>query len=303
MTGFVTTFILIILVGYLFTCLFTVPQRREALITFFGKHTRTETRPGLHIKYPWPFNIVAARIPTDLRQVNEMLDTKTKDDLFVNLPITIQYEIQDTARFYFDTDQPIDQMNKIVSASVRKYTSGKEFQDLYDERDEISMAVIADVKKQIMDYGIIIRRIVVDEPTAPRDVQDSFNRVRASEREKDAATNEAAADYIRRVKAAEADKERNILIGEGVAGFRQSIAQGYAEIRTQLVNDGVEPLNAERFMEEAMRLDTIRDVGDKGNMVIVVPQAGNHNNDLTSLITGAPLLEKIAEAGNKKKSA
>lgn len=303
MGGFIFTFVIIIILGYLCTCLFTVPQRREALITCFGRHTRTEIRPGLRVKWPWPFNVVAARIPTDLRQVNDMLDTKTLDDLFVRLPITIQYEIISTGTFYFDTDHPVDQMNKIVSASVRKYTSAKEFQDLYNERDEISMAVIADVKVQILEYGINIRRIVVDEPTAPKDVQDSYNRVRASEREKDAATNEAAADYIRRVKAAEADKERNILIGEGVAGFRQSIAQGYAEIRNQLVKDGVDPMNAERFMEEAMRLDTIRDVGDKGNMVIVVPQNGQNDN-LTNLITGSPILEKLAEIDKKpKKSA
>jgi regulator of protease activity HflC (stomatin/prohibitin superfamily) len=299
MASFLSILFFIILIAYLFTCLFTVPQRREALITFFGKHVRTEHHAGLHLKWPWPFNIVAARIPTDLRQVNEMLDTKTKDDLFVRLPITIQYEIRDTARFYFDTDLPIEQMNKIVSASVRKYTSGKDFQELYDERDEISLAVIDDVKAQIEDYGICIRRIVVDEPSAPKDVQDSFNRVRASEREKDAATNEAAADYIRSVKAAEADKQRNILIGEGVAGFRQSIAQGYADIRRSLVKDGVNPDVADRFMEEAMRLDTIRDVGDKGNMVIVMPQE-KHDSGLSALIAGSPILEKLQE---KKKAS
>lgn len=298
MEGFLGIFFSILFAAYLITCFFTVPQRREALITFFGKHVRTEHRPGLNIKWPWPFNIVAARIPTDLRQVNEMLDTKTKDDLFVRLPITIQYEITDTARFYFDTSEPIEQMNKIVSASVRKYTSGKDFQELYDERDEISLAVIADVKAQIMDYGINIRRIVVDEPSAPREVQDSFNRVRASEREKDAATNEAAADYIRSVKAAEADKQRNILIGEGVAGFRQSIAQGYADIRQSLVSKGVNPDIADRFMEEAMRLDTMRDIGEKGNMVIVMPDARN-DHTLSTLVAGSPLLEKLAENGKK----
>lgn len=299
MDNFSLIFPAILGIGYLVTCFFTVPQRREALITFFGKHVRTEYRPGLNIKWPWPFNIVAARIPTDLRQVNEMLDTKTKDDLFVRLPITIQYEITDTARFYFDTNMPIEQMNKIVSASVRKYTSGKDFQELYDERDEISLAVIADVKGQIMDYGINIRRIVVDEPSAPKDVQDSFNRVRASEREKDAATNEAAADYIRSVKAAEADKQRNILIGEGVAGFRQSIAEGYADIRRKLVEEGVNPDVADRFMEEAMRLDTIRDIGEKGNMVIVMPDARGGDNMLGNLISSAPILDKLSDHNKK----
>ena len=300
MGGFITIFIVLLLIAYLFTCLFTVPQRREALITCFGRHTRTEINPGLRVKWPWPFNVVAARIPTDLRQVNEMLDTKTIDDLFVRLPITIQYEITDTAVFYFDTNEPVKQMSIIVSASVRKYTSAKQFQDLYNERDEISSAVIDDVKGQILEYGINIRRIVVDEPTAPKDVQDSYNRVRASEREKDAATNEAAADYIRRVKAAEADKERNILIGEGVAGFRQSIAEGYAEIRRKLVHDGVDIVVADRFMEEAMRLDTIRDVGDKGNMVIVMP-AGQNDNAMSTLLTASPILEKINENREKLK--
>ena len=277
---------------YAATCIFTVPQRREALITSFGKHVRTEHNPGLKLKYPWPFNIVTVKIPTDLRQVNETLDTKTQDDLFVRLPITIQYEVMNTGRFYFDTNNPVDQMNKIVSAAVRKYTSGKQFQALYDERDQISQAVIDDVKAEVSDYGISIRRIVVDEPHAPKEVQDSFNRVRASEREKDAAQNEADADYIRRVKAAEADKQRNILIGEGVAGFRQSIAQGYAEIRNQLVSDGVDARAAERFMEEAMRLDTIRDVGDKGNMVIVVPGDAS-GKAITDLLTAAPVLDKL----------
>lgn len=294
---------LIPILAYLATCIYTVPQRREALITSFGKHVFTQRLPGLQIKWPWPFNVVAIKIPTDLRQVNETLDTKTKDDLFVRLPITIQYEIVDTGRFFFDTDHPVDQMNKIVSASVRKYTSGKQFQELYDERDEISEAVIQDVVDQIAEYGIQIRRIVVDEPSAPDEVQDSFNRVRASEREKDAAQNEAAADYIRRVKAAEADKERNILIGEGVAGFRQSIAEGYTQIRRELVGEGVNPDVAERFMEEAMRLDTIRDVGEKGNMVIVLPPGqAVANQNIMDLITNSPVLEKVI-ANKKKPSA
>ncbi len=286
--------VLIVILIYLTTCLFVVPQRKEALITSFGKHVRTTVNPGLSLKWPWPFNIVTAKIPTDLRQVTDKLDTKTKDNLFVGLPITIQYEIYNTGVFYFDTFEPIDQMNKIVSASVRKYTSAKEFQDLYDERDEISEAVIMDVKKQISEYGINIRRIVVDEPTAPMDVQEAYNRVRASEREKDAAENEAAANYIRSVKAAEADKQRNILIGQGVAGFRKSIAEGYASIRNELIDQGVDATAAEFFMEEAMRLDTIRDVGDKGNMVIVLPAGGAHGkNKIEDLITNAPILDKI----------
>lgn len=282
--------------GYLSTMIYTVKQKHEALITSFGKHVKTEHDAGLKFKQPWPFQSVEEKVFTGLDQLTETLDTKTKDNLFVQLPITIQYRVNDSATYHFDTDEPEAQMGKIVSASVRKYTSGKDFQELYDERDEISDAVIDDVAEQIKDYGIDIERIVVDEPTAPADVQDAYNRVRASEREKDAAQNEADADYIKRVRGAEADKERNILIGEGVAGFRKSIAEGYAEIRTQLIDKGVDPQVADSFMEEAMRLDTIRDVGEKGNMIIVTPANGEHSTKgIMSMLEAHPILKKVIE--------
>jgi hypothetical protein len=105
--------------GYLSTAVFNVDQKTEALITSFGKHTRTEANPGLHLKKPWPFNTVAAFVPTDLQQSKETLDTKTSDDLFVKLPIAVQYEISDTPSYYFSNRDPIGNMMKSVSAAVR----------------------------------------------------------------------------------------------------------------------------------------------------------------------------------------
>ncbi len=279
---------------YLLTMLYMVRQRHEALITSFGKHTFTQHKPGLKVKWPWPFNVVEASVPTSLQQITERLETKTKDDLFVSLPITIQFEIIDTARFYFDNQEPLEQIRKLVSAEVRKYTSGKEFQDLYYEREEISEGVIKAVMVHIDDYGVTLRRIIIDEPVAPASVEQAFNQVRASERLKDAAKNEAAADYIRRVKAAEADKERNILIGEGVAGFRKKIAEGYAELRNLMVAQGLDHTEADRFMRDAMHLDTLRDIGDKGNMVIVT-EAGSDHDKLKDLVKYDKLLENVKD--------
>ena len=74
--------------GWLTSMFYTVKQRQEALITSFGKHVGTTETPGFKMKAPWPFQVVEKKIPTDLQQVEEMLDTKTKDNLFVGLPIT-----------------------------------------------------------------------------------------------------------------------------------------------------------------------------------------------------------------------
>lgn len=253
--------------------LYTVPQEHEALVTRFGKHNRTNTEAGLKMKIPFIEQV--HRISHQEFQEVEELETKTTDNLFVKLPISIHYQVNDSATFKFKKGNPIDLMKKVVAASVRKYTSGKDFQELYDERQEVRDDVIAETKSQVAGYGIQINDIVIDEPQASSEVKKTFDRVRSSALEKDAATNEAEADYIRTVKRAEADKQRNILIGEGVAGFREKVASNYTALRKQLVADGVDPAAADRFMEEAMRLDTLRDIGDKGNMVIVAPDSSS----------------------------
>lgn len=271
--------------GWLTSMFYTVKQRQEALITSFGKHVGTTETPGFKMKAPWPFQVVEKKIPTDLQQVEEMLDTKTKDNLFVGLPITIQYEVEDTGKYYFDNRDPDGNMKKAVSAAVRKYTSGKDFQELYDERDEISQAVIEDVEGQVSEYGIKIRHIIVDEPNAPSSVQESYNRVRASEKERDAATNEAAAEKIRIVAKAEADKERDILRGQGAAGYRKEIFDQYAEQIQALVEGGTPREEAVAFMKKIMELDTWREVGEQGNMVIVTGQGDDAAKKLVDLQT------------------
>ena len=156
---------------------------------------------------PWPLQTIAAKVGTDLQQVQETLASKTKDDLFVELPIAIQYEVNDPAKFFFENRNAVDNMKKAVSAAVRTSTSGKDFQDLYSDRDEISGHVIEQIKPIVDEYGINLRRIIIDEPTAPEEVETAFNEVRASERLKEAAKNKAEAHKIELVARAEAEKQ------------------------------------------------------------------------------------------------
>ncbi|MBI2234422.1 MAG: hypothetical protein HYU57_05455 [Micavibrio aeruginosavorus] len=254
--------------GLLKSAIFTVPQKHEALITTFGKHTRTEQDAGLHVKWPWPINAIEDVIPTTLQMVKEELETKTKDDLFVTLPISIQFEVADTGHFHFNNADPVDQIKTIVSAAVRKYTSGKMFQELYNERDEISDEVIKEVSTQMKDYGVLLRRIVIDEPKAPGAVQEAFNKVRASERLVEAATNEAKANKVSIVAEAEANRDRDLLRGEGAAGYRAKIFEQYGEQVKSLEALGVSRHEAVQIMLSTMTLDTQREVGSHGNMIL-----------------------------------
>lgn len=290
----ILSILLLILIVAAFNAVFIVHQRHVGLVTRFGKHIRTIENPGLHIKIPF-IDKVEARISTAEKQAEETLQTKTSDDLFVDLPIAIHYEVSDSAIYWFDKGDAVKLMKKVVAAAVREYTSGKDFQELYNERQEIKDGVMDKVFDKVSQFGIQINDIVIDEPAASSQVKATFDRVRASALEKEAAVNEAAADKIRIVAKAEADKERNILIGEGVAGFREKIASGYTHLRKQMVADGIDPNSADLFMSEMMHLDTIRDVGDKGNMVIVT-ETGTSSKEGTDM---AGFIAKLKAAGVK----
>ncbi len=277
-------------------------QQQESLITRFGKHTRTVQDPGLHLKVPF-IDKIAKVLGTDLLQASEKLATKTKDDLFVELPITVQYQLADSAKFYFKNRDAGANMMKLVSAAVRTATSGKDFQDLYTDRDELSNAVIAHIQKDVDDFGLAIRRIVIDEPTAPAAVQNAFNEVRASERLKEAARNKAEANRIEVVTRAEAQKEADVLHGEGKAGFRKKIFDQYREQIDAL--SGGDPARREEaiaVMMQAMHQDTLRDVGEKGNLVIVT-EGGSSGGTHSGIAQAIAQMQTLRAANDVHKQA
>lgn len=277
--------------------LYTIKQEHQGLVTRFDKHVRTNDSPGL--KFKIPFIEQVKKVSMQEVQADENLETKTTDNLFVKLPIAIHFQVSDPATFHFKKGDAVQLMKKVVAAAVREYTSTKTFQELYDERQQIKQGVLDKVEEQVAGFGLKINDIVIDEPQASAEVKATFDRVRSSALEKDAATNEAEAEYIKSVKNAEAIKQRNILIGEGVAGFREKIATGYSTLRSKLIADGVDPDTADRFMEEAMRLDTMRDIGEKGNMVIVTTDSGSARNLGELQALGATLNRKpVGEQDN-----
>jgi regulator of protease activity HflC (stomatin/prohibitin superfamily) len=277
----------------LYSTFYTVPQRKVGLITQFGKHVKTVEEPGLKVKIPF-IQQVAAKVSTAELQAEETLQTKTTDDLFVDLPIAIHFQVSNAPIFFFDKGDPVKLMKKVVSAAVREYTSGKAFQELYNERQEIRDGVLEKVASKIEEFGITINDIVIDEPQASNEVKSTFDRVRASALEKEAAKNEAAAEYIRQVKSAEADKERDILRGQGAAGYRKEIFDQYAEQIESLVDAGTPREEAVHFMETIMKLDTWREVGTDGNMLIVTDGSSKEGNELVDLMKNMKGLQSLS---------
>jgi regulator of protease activity HflC (stomatin/prohibitin superfamily) len=278
--------------------LFTVREKQEALVTSFGKLIRTEKNPGLRMKMPWH---KVTKVGTDLQQESETLETKTKDDLFVKLPIAIQFEITDTGKYFFSNRDAVATMKKSVSAAVRTASAGREFQELYGDRDEISTAVIDHIKKDVEEFGINLRRIIIDEPTAPQEVQNAFNEVRASERLREAAKNKAEAHKIEVVARAEAEKTADVLRGQGKAGYRKEIFDQYSAQIGKLVESGTPREEAISVMMRAMEQDTLRDVGEKGNLVIVNNGGTGGASGIAEVQTLGKIVERAIEQNNNQR--
>jgi regulator of protease activity HflC (stomatin/prohibitin superfamily) len=266
-------------------------EKQDVIIESFGRYVRTIKESGIHLMMPW--HTVARKIGTDLRQTEETLNTKTKDDIFVSIPIKMHLQVVDSRKYHYESSKPDEQVGARVAATVKQLVSGMEFIELYQTREKISEMAKEKVGKEIEElYGMRLVDVIVDEPRADQKAMNSFSSVKESERNKIAAENEAAASKIRIIAEAEAKKESLRLHGEGIAAQRAAIFENYAEQFNNLAKKGMSPDMAHEVIMVAMALDTTRDAAEKGNLVI---STTNANDLLTQMQTLGKTLSKPSQ--------
>lgn len=281
--------------GSLSTMIYTVQEKQEALIQRFGKYLKTAKEPGLHFKLPWHS---VTKVPTALLEHKEDLSTKTSDDVFVTLPIKMHLQIDDTRKFAFESDNPVRQVMSRVAATVKQLTSKMEFAELYQARETISDQAREKVGREIQDlYGMRLVDVIVDEPHAPAEIQASYNNVKASERNKLAAQNDAEAEKIRIIADAQARKEALRLDGEGIAAQRRAIFENYATQFNELAANGkMTPEQAHQVIILAMSNDTLRDAAKHGNTIVSTTNSQDTLSQMAAL--GKSLTTRAAPANN-----
>lgn len=279
--------------GLIKSMLYTVKEREEALVQQFGAYVSTTQKAGLHFKLPWRR---VTKVTSALSEVKENLQTKTKDDIFVTLPIKAHVQIQDSKRYAFDANNPTEQLMTRISAAVKQLVSSTDFAELYSARETISQRVNESVGKEILElYGIKLIDVIVDEPHVGGDFQERYNNVKASEMDRAAARNAAEAEKIRIIAEAEARKEALRLDGEGVAAQRKAIFDGYAEQFNALSSKGgITPEHTQQLIMVAMTNDTIRDAAKHGNVIVT-------NSGLSSNLGEFSAVEKLMGGANPVK--
>lgn len=215
----------VIIIAFLGRVIFTVEQQTVAVITRFGKFMRTEG-PGLHFKSP--LETVYSSVSLRLLQLDVEVQTKTKDNVFVDLTIPIMYKVMPTkvVEAVFKLDNVEEQIDSLVEDVVRAKVPTMDLDHVFENKDDIAEAVRERLMQAMAEYGYTIEKTLVTEVEPDDKVKGAMNDIQAATREKEAARQRAEATKITMVETARAEAESKKLQGEGIANQRQAIIDG-----------------------------------------------------------------------------
>jgi regulator of protease activity HflC (stomatin/prohibitin superfamily) len=182
---------------------------------------------------------VAGRLSLKIQQLDVIVETKTLDDVFVRLKISVQYKVvkEKVYEAFYKLDYPHEQITSYVFDVVRAEVPKMKLDDVFVKKDDIAIAVKTELNEAMMDYGYDIIKTLVTDIDPDAQVKEAMNRINASEREKIAAQFEGDAARILIVEKAKAEAESKRLQGQGIADQRREIARGLEE-SVEVLNKG-----------------------------------------------------------------
>ncbi|ARV15753.1 SPFH domain-containing protein [Polaribacter sp. SA4-12] len=277
--------IIVIVLGLLvlFASFFTVKQQTAAILERFGKF-KVIRQSGLHLKIPL-IDKVAGRISLKIQQLDVIIETKTLDDVFVKLKVSVQFKVIKDKVYdaFYKLDYPHDQITSYVFDVVRAEVPKMKLDDVFVKKDDIAIAVKLELNEAMSSYGYDIIKTLVTDIDPDAQVKEAMNRINAADREKTAAQYEGDAQRILIVERAKAEAESKRLQGKGIADQRREIARGLEESMVVLNRAGINSQEASALIVVTQHYDTLQAIGaDTNSNLILLP---NNPNAASSMLT------------------
>lgn len=305
--GIITYILFVLAVLLILSGLFIVKQQTSAIIERFGRFLAIR-QSGLHIKIPL-IDRVAGRMSLKILQLDVIVETKTKDDVFVKLKVSVQYKVLSEKVYdaFYKLDYPQDQITSYVFDVVRAEVPKMKLDDVFEKKDDIANAVKRELNDAMINYGYDIIKALVTDIDPDAQVKAAMNRINAAEREKVAAQYEGDAARILIVEKAKAEAESKRLQGQGIADQRREIARGLEESVDVLNNVGINSQEASALIVVTQHYDTLQSIGEQTNSNLILlpnsPQAGSDmlNNMVASFTASNQIGEAMKEQNLKRK--
>ena len=291
----------------LFSLFFTVKQQTAVSIERFGKF-QSIRHSGLQLKIP-VIDKIAARISLKIQQLDVIVETKTLDDVFVKIKVSVQFVVIKDKVYdaIYKLEYPHDQITSYVFDVVRAEVPKMKLDDVFVKKDDIAIAVKREGQESMETYGYDIIKTLVTDIDPDAQVKAAMNRINAAEREKVAAQYEGDAQRILIVEKAKAEAESKRLQGQGIADQRREIARGLVESVDVLNKVGISSQEASALIVVTQHYDTLQSVGQdtKSNLILLPnsPQAGAEmlNNMIASFAASNQIGEIMRKENNKKR--
>jgi len=179
--------IVILSFALLFGTFFVVKQQSAAIVERFGKFTGIR-QSGLQLKIPI-VDRVAGRLSLRIQQLDVVVETKTKDDVFVKIKVSVQFVVLKEKVYdaFYKLDYPHDQITSYVFDVVRAEVPKMILDDVFEKKHDVAIAVKGELNEAMKNYGFDIVKTLVTDIDPDSQVKESMNRINASEREKVAA--------------------------------------------------------------------------------------------------------------------
>ncbi|MBL6871295.1 MAG: SPFH domain-containing protein [Flavobacteriales bacterium] len=281
-----------------------IPERQSWVIQRLGKFSRI-SQPGLKFKIPF-IEIIASKENLRIQQLDVDVETKTLDNVFVILKISVQYRIVDSKVYeaFYELDDPHGQIASYIFDEVRAEVPKLSLDDVFAKKDSIALAVRDNITTQMDKYGYKIVKTLITDINPDELVKASMNKINAATRDKEAAFQEAEAEKIKIVKRAEAEADSKRLSGEGIAQQRLEIVRGFKESVEdfQKALHEVDPQEIMQFVLMTQYFDTLTSIGaNENNNTVMVPHSPGGMKDFQQQIIEGTFVGKELSKNQKSK--
>eukprot|EP00922_Rhytidocystis_sp_ex-Travisia-forbesii_P029195 GHVS01042749.1.p1 GENE.GHVS01042749.1~~GHVS01042749.1.p1 ORF type:complete len:284 (-),score=29.28 GHVS01042749.1:252-1103(-) len=274
-------------------CCYSVPNDKVYVVESCGKFSKLAT-PGL-LMLPLPCVCqVAGRVSTRIGQIDVLVETKTKDNVFVQINVSVQFVVRMDKVFeaHYSLQNHVDQIRSYVFDVVRSTVPNQNLDEVFESKDEIATSVKHQLKQTMEAFGYTIVKTLVTDINPDQRVKNAMNEINASKRNRIAAQEKAEADKLLAVKRAEAEAEAKYLQGAGIARQRKAIVEGLRDSVTDFRSTmkGMDAKNVLDLVLITQYFDTLKDIGvSSGKQTIFVPHNPGSLSSLADEIKGGVL--------------
>jgi regulator of protease activity HflC (stomatin/prohibitin superfamily) len=300
-----TTFVLVFVVGIIIIVglsvvlgsFFTVETAQVAIVQRLGKFARV-AGPGLNWKTPF-LEAVVRRISMKVQQFDVQVETKTQDNVFVQIPVSIQYKVMPDGveSAFYKLSDPVKQIESMVYNVVLGHVPKMKLDDTFINQADIANDLRDNLDGSMKEYGYSIVKVLISDIVPDQKVKAAMNDINAAQREREATVSRAETNKLLLVKQAEAEAESKRLQGEGIANQRKAIIAGLKDSVEDFAKTvpGSTPQDVMQLVLMTQYFDTLKEIASNDHTnTILIPHSPSTLTDLfgqlrTAILTGVEL--------------